>query len=119
MAEQPKSPFGDMADWKAQFDDAARRWNEMLTSMMGTEAFAAASGRYMEAYLDFHKLMSDSVEQYLQAFQLPTRSDVASLAERLAALEQQIDGIARKVDDLSRQTSTAKTPRKRAGKNGK
>jgi hypothetical protein len=38
--QQTQSPFGDPSQWKSQFDEAVRQWNEFLTSMMGTEAFA-------------------------------------------------------------------------------
>lgn len=95
-------PFPDPTQWKAQFDDAARQWNEFFTSMMGTEAFAAANNRYMESFLDVQRLMGQSVERYLQAMNVPTRSDFTLLAERIATIEDRIEEIARKIDSLKK-----------------
>ena len=102
MAEEQKtqSIFPDPAEWKAQFDESIRQWNEFLTSMMGTEAFAAANSRYMDAYLDFQRTMGSGVERYLQAMSVPTRSDFTLLAERIASIEDRLDEMSRKLDEL-------------------
>ena len=102
MAEQQQAqtPFGDPSQWKAQFDDAVRQWNEFLTSMMGTEAFAAANSRFMDSFLDMQRTMGQTVERYLQTMNVPTRSDFTALAERIAAIEDQLDEVGRKIDSL-------------------
>jgi hypothetical protein len=109
MADQPRSPFPDPTEWKAQFDDAARQWNEFLTNMMGTEAFAAASSRYMDAYLDFQRMLGSNVERYLQSINVPTRTDFVMLAERIAAVEARIDELSRKIDNLGETSGGAPT----------
>jgi hypothetical protein len=119
MAEeqaQARSPYPDPAEWKAQFDDAVRQWNEFLTGMMGTEAFAAANSRYMDSFLDFQRVMGQSVERYLQALNVPTRSDFTLLAERIASIEDQLDEVSRKIDLLSDQPTQ---PRPRGGRTTK
>lgn len=107
MADQPRSPFPDPTEWKTQFDEAVRQWNDFLSNMMGSEAYAAASSRYMDAFLDFQGMLGQNVERYLQSINVPTRSDFLALAERIAAVEARIEELSTKIDSLGEETAPA------------
>lgn len=87
--------FNDILDtWRQAATDTEQRWNDFLNQMMGTEAFGSVMARSMDGYLSMQSTFSRGMEQYLQALNIPTRTDIAQLAERVAMLEQKIDTMA-------------------------
>lgn len=95
-SEGAKPPsFNDMLDtWRQTAAESEQRWNDFLNQMMGTEAFGSVMARSMDGYLSMQSTFSRRMEQYLQALNIPTRTDIAQLAERVAMLEQKIDTMA-------------------------
>jgi hypothetical protein len=85
----------DMVEtWRKAAADAEQRWNDFFNELMGTEAFGQIMARSMDGFLSFQSTMASGMEQYLRAFNLPSRSDLTMLAERVAMLEQKIDALA-------------------------
>lgn len=66
-------------------------WNEFFNQMMGTEQFAQWLGRSMDGYLAMQNAVATGMEQHLRALNIPTRSDIAQLGERIGQLEQRIE----------------------------
>ena len=97
--------------WREWVDQAERQWNSVLNEFMGSEQFGEASGRMMEAFLGFQSSMNEATQRYLSALNLPTRTDLLSLGDRLATIETCLVELDRKLDALSPQ---AATPRSRA-----
>jgi hypothetical protein len=54
----------------------------------------------MDSFLDMQRMMGQTVERYLQSMNVPTRSDFTALAERIAAIEDQLEEVGRKIDSL-------------------
>lgn len=72
---------------------AARdRWldasNQAFKEIMGTSAFAAATGRTIQRALEAQRLADDAAEETLHALRFATRSDVHEVGERLVELER-------------------------------
>ena len=92
MAKTDKIP--DPAQmWREWVDQAERQWNSVLTDFMGTEQFGEASGKMMEAFLGVQASMNDATQRYFSALNLPTRTDILSLGERLSAIERSLDEV--------------------------
>jgi hypothetical protein len=97
MAENPPripTPADFLGPFRQMAEQSEQQWNQYLNQMMGTEAFAGMMGRYMEGYLSYQQSLARNVERYLQAFNLPTRSDLTALGERIAGLEAQLSALA-------------------------
>ena len=91
----PPADFNDFLDaWRQTAAETEQRWNDYLNQMMGTEAFGQAMARSMDGYLSMQATFARGMEQYLRALNIPTRSDITQLAERVAMLEQKIDSMA-------------------------
>ena len=91
----PATSFNDFLDaWRKAAADTEQRWNDFFNELMGTDAFAQVMARSMDGYLTMQATFAKGMEQYLRALNLPTRTDVNQLAERVALLEQKIDLIA-------------------------
>ncbi len=97
MAESaPRIPTPQdlLGPWRQMAEQAEQQWNQYLNQAMGTEAFAGMMGRYMEGYLAFQQSLARNVERYMQSLNLPTRTDITAIGERLASMEAQLSALA-------------------------
>ena len=95
MAE-PTSPVPDpAAAWRAWITQSEQQWNAFLNQMMGTDQYTQSMGRMMEAYAAIQKNMAEGMSRYLGALNMPTRTDILTLGDRLAMIEDRLAGIER------------------------
>jgi polyhydroxyalkanoic acid synthase PhaR subunit len=100
------NPADFLTAWQQAATQSEQQWNEFFNQTMGTDAFASLMGRYLEGYLNLQKNLAQSVEKYLQAMNLPTRSDVTALGERLAAIESQLSTLVAEQRKLEQRVAT-------------
>ena len=98
--------------WREWMDGAERQWNSVLTEFMGTEQFGQASGRMMEAFLGMQSSMNEATQRYFSALNLPTRTDILSIAERLTGIEDRLSDIERSLGAAA-SPAAGRTPRPR------
>ena len=92
--DEPASPIPDpMAAWRTFVTQSEQQWNAFLNQAMGTDQYSQALGRMMETYAGMQKTMADQMARYLGALNMPTRSDVMTLGDRLAMIEDRLAGI--------------------------
>ena len=95
---QASSPGADV------FGDAQKQWTEHLESMartfaeaMASEAFSSMLGKSLEQSLTwqqrYSKEMKPHLDDALQAFNLPSRSQMDRLFERVIGLEERLDDL--------------------------
>lgn len=115
MAEQtssPRDPFGMWRDWVSQSE---RQWNTFLNEVMGSPQYTEAQGRFMEMYLAMQKAMGEAMGRSLVALDIPTRTDLLGLGERLSVIEGRLSAIeahlARLGEGGGPGDATAPTPR--------
>lgn len=89
MAESDGRP-DVMELWRTWLRETERQWNSFFNEVMGTDAFGGLISGYLEAYAGLHRLLNRNMERYLATFNLPTRSDIVELGERLRALEERL-----------------------------
>lgn len=94
QGSQLPGPDEMIETWRKAAADAEQRWNDYFNQLMGTEGFGQLMARSMESYITMQSTVARGMEQYLRALNVPTRTDVAQVAERIAILEQKIDAIA-------------------------
>lgn len=89
----PPTPSEMVDAWRQTAAQMEQRWNEYLNQVMGSEPFAQAMARSMDTFLTLQAGYGRMMEQYLRVMNVPTRSDIVQLAERIGALEQQISDL--------------------------
>ncbi len=98
MSEQKKT-FDPFAAWRP-FQEA---WAKTMGEAVASEEFAKAMGQYIDNYMEtagpLRLQMEKAVERYFEQVNLPTRSEVASLAERFTHLELRVDDLDAKLDE--------------------
>jgi polyhydroxyalkanoate synthesis regulator phasin len=94
QGNQLPSPDELIETWRKVAADAEQRWNDYFNQLMGTEAFGQIMARSIDSYIAMQSTLARGMEQYLRALNIPSRTDVVQLAERVAMLEHKIDAIA-------------------------
>jgi polyhydroxyalkanoic acid synthase PhaR subunit len=88
------------AVWRDWMTQSERQWNEFFNQMMGTEEFSQNMGRNLDVFLHFQKTMSEAMGPYLTAMNVPTRTDVLALGDRLLAMENRLAAIEAQLSTL-------------------
>lgn len=99
-----------LQQWKKFQDEWVEAWAKVMTQAMGTDTFAAALGKHLDQHLSavgpVRKQMTEAGEEYLRALNLPSRRQVADVAELVVSLESRIEALEEKIEALlSRQRS--------------
>jgi polyhydroxyalkanoic acid synthase PhaR subunit len=68
-------------------------WTKAANELIGSEAFAEASSRLLDAYISFSRALRQTAERQLTYAQLPARADIARVAGLIVALEEKVDRI--------------------------
>ncbi len=87
--------------WRTWLTETERQWNGFFNDVMGTDAFGRFMGGYLEAYSGVQRVLGQSMERYLNTFNLPTHSDVIELGERLRAIEERLASLESNLSNLA------------------
>lgn len=94
MADTEQQPSLDpFRLWREWFQENEKRWNDQLTDLLGDERFAKGLGRSFQEMLHVHRMFTESMGQYLANLNVPARSDVLALTDRVGELEDAVAGL--------------------------
>lgn len=99
-----------MSLWRDWFVKSEKAWSQALTDMMGDERFSKGMGRYMQEALHTHRMFSEGMSQYLANLNLPSRSDVLDISDRLGQIEDKLALIQVELREQRIQLSRANSP---------
>jgi polyhydroxyalkanoate synthesis regulator phasin len=85
MAEPP---FDPVATWQKFVSDWEKQVNEAAARVVGTEEFSRAMNQVTKFSMVAQQQFEKQMEQVLKAYNLPSRSDIAAIQERLASIEE-------------------------------
>jgi len=86
----PEDHFSALKQW---YDSTSEMWSKVVGDAIGTDQFAEAMGRILESYTSFSRMFRQVSKASFHNLQLPTRSDIARLAELVVSLEEKVDRI--------------------------
>jgi len=94
-----------------------------MVEAVNTEGYAQATGSMLESYLSaaapFREALDKSMLVALQQLELPSRQEVAALAERFTNIEMRLDDIDAKLDSIGKHVRPdASLPPARAERTG-
>ncbi len=79
--------------WRQWATQSERQWNEFFNQMMGTEEFSQSLGRNLDVFLHFQKTMNEAMGSFFTAMNVPTRTDVLALGDRMLTIENRLAAI--------------------------
>lgn len=121
MSQQPEitNPLDPYGTWRAMRDSTLETWSKLMIDLVNSEAYSQATSQWLDTYLTmsqpFQQIIEKTATQVLTGFNMPTRADVTSLAERLTNVEMRLDDLDAKLDDIQR-AIRALPPSSRAAK---
>lgn len=74
--------------------------NESFKELMGTGAFAAATGRAVEELMDVRTQTDELTEDALHEFGMPAKGDIQAIGDRLVELERRQHDVESKLDRI-------------------
>ena len=87
MADKPADP---MQVWHTFLGEMEKNFNSFANQTMTSPEFSRTMGQMTGAGATVSKTFSDGMEKYLSGMNLPSRSQMASLGERLQNIESQL-----------------------------
>jgi polyhydroxyalkanoic acid synthase PhaR subunit len=87
--------------WRNWLTETERQWNSFFSEVMGRDSFGRVTGSYMEMYSVVQRALNQGMERYLNTFNLPTRSDVVELGERLHNIEERLATLEANISNLA------------------
>lgn len=100
------NPFDPTGMLRTLRDTNVDAWSKTMIQLVNTEAYAQATGAMLDSWLTasapFRKALEMAMSQVLANLNMPTRADVASLAERLTNIEIRLDDLEAKLDEWHR-----------------
>jgi polyhydroxyalkanoic acid synthase PhaR subunit len=103
----PKAAADPFQAWRDWIDQAERQWNGVFSQLMQSERFSATNGKLLEALMALQASMNAATERYFHTLNLPTRSDLMTVSEGLARIEQRLDSLERALRERSSQAVEA------------
>lgn len=106
MNKQPDitNPLDPLGTWRAARDMSLESWSRMLIEFVNSEAYSQATSQWLDTYLTFsqpfQRILETTTTQVLAGLNMPTRSDVTTLAGRLTNVEVRLDDLDAKLDDI-------------------
>ena len=104
-------PFEKLREMRDAYLDAT---SKTMIDAVNSEAYAQASGAMLENYLTasapFRAALEKSMIQALEQLSLPSRQEVAVLAERFTNVEMRLDDIDARLDEIVKLCTSLQTP---------
>ena len=95
--------FDAFGAWKNMRDAGMDAWSKMMIQLVNNDAYAQASGAMLDAWLTssapFRKAIESTMTPLLRQLNMPTRTDITSLADRLTHVEMRLDDLQAKLDE--------------------
>jgi hypothetical protein len=121
MAEKNETfdPFDPTGLFRTMRDSNMDAWSKMMIQLVNTDAYSKATGTMLDAWLSssapFRKVFETVMTQVLTNCNMPTRTDVIRLAERLINIETRLDDLEAKLDESQRGARKPPRPKSPSG----
>ena len=81
-------PFGTLRSLR---DANLEAWSKVMIELVNSEAYSRATSQWLDGYLTmsqpFQRVVETTMTQVLTGLNMPTRTEVTSLAERMTNIE--------------------------------
>lgn len=111
--EENSKPFDPFEPFRGMRDAYLDAMSKTMIEAVNTEGYAQATGALLDYCLSasapFREVLEKSMVQALQQLSLPSRQEIASLAQRFTNVEMRLDDLDAKVERLLKAITELKT----------
>lgn len=79
--------------WKEIYFNTEAAWAEIFKELISTQAFVSFLNKSLESNLAYEKITRQTVDKYMEMSPVPSKKDIARVAELVISLEEKFDGI--------------------------
>src|SRR6266699_392835 len=94
----------NLKNWKSMRDTSLDSWSKTMIDTVNSDEYSRTTGQWLDTYLTLsqplRRIIDLMMTQVLTGLNIPMRSDVTSLAERLTNIETRLDDQDAKLDDI-------------------
>jgi len=94
----------NLKTWKSMRDANLESWSKIMIDMVNSDEYSQATGQWLDTYLTlsqpFKGMIDTMMTQVLTGMNMPMRTDVSSLAERLTNIETRLDDQDARLNDI-------------------
>lgn len=120
---EPTTQFDPFEAFRGIRDAYLESMSKTMVEAVNSEGYAQATGAMLDYCLSasapFRDVLEKSMAQTLQQLSLPSKQDVAALAERFTNIEMRLDDLDAKIDRLVRGIAEPAPPRNARRKSGR
>ena len=87
--------------WRTWLTETERQWNTFFNDVMSTDSFGRFLGGYTDMYSTFQRMVAQNMERSLSTLNVPSRSDIIELSERLSGVEERLAAIESSINTLA------------------
>jgi hypothetical protein len=95
-----------LKSWNTMRNAGLDTWSKLMIDLVNSEAYSQATGQWLDSYLTlsqpFQRVLETTMTQVLGGLNMPLRTEVTSVAERLTHVEMRLDDLDAKLDDIQR-----------------
>ncbi len=95
--------------WRDWYQKSERQWSEAITEVMADERMGKKFGRYFQEWLHAQHMFTEMVGQQLASINLPSRTDVLSIGDRLSEVEDTLSGLSAELHQVKKQMTQMAT----------
>jgi hypothetical protein len=110
----------NLKNWKSMRDTSLDSWSKMMIDTVSSDEYSRTSSQWLDTYLTlsqpFRRVIDLMMTQVLTNLNMPMRTDVTSLAERLTNIETRLDDQDAKLDDILSAIKAVSIPKRTAPK---
>lgn len=88
--------------WREWYQKSEKSWSDAVTQLVGDDRFAKSTGKYLQEALHVQRMFTESMAKYLAHLNLPSRSDVLALSDRVGKVEDAVAGLQVEIRQLRR-----------------
>jgi len=104
MSEKTNDP---VALWQKMLGEMEKGFNSLANQALASPQFSEAMNRAGGVTAGAHKQLGDLMEKYLISMNMPSRSQMVGIAERLQTIEGQLNDIKSLLQEMQKQTGVA------------
>src|SRR5258708_24822511 len=99
-----------LKSWNTMRNAGPNTWSKLMIYLVNSEAYSQATGQWLDSYLTlsqpFRHVLDTTMTQVLGGLNMPLRTSVTNVAERLTHVEMPLDDLDSKLDDIQRALQT-------------
>lgn len=104
MTEEDRDLFVEpMKMWRNWYQKSEQQWSEAITEIMADERMGKRFGKYFQEWLHAHHMFTEMVGQQLASLNLPSRSDVLNVGDRMGEVEDALSALTVEIHQLKKQ----------------